>query len=78
MCSADSGEQGGIQPDRGGIAGGFGFGAERVNERNCVFRVRDLAATKPGGHRFRTLAIVGTLEDVRGGCESLRKEFAPR
>ena len=58
--------------------GRFRFKDERVNKWNCVFRVRDPQAIKRGEYRFRTFVIVGTLEDVRRGCERLRKEFPPK
>jgi len=54
--------------------GRFRFAAEKVVNRNCVFRHRDKAGIAPGEYRYRV--VVGSRGDVRKDLESVVKLFA--
>ena len=69
------------QPSRGYEAAGYGrfrFSKQKVVKWNCVFRIRNRNGVKPGDYSFRNFVIVGNLEMVTKGMNSLHSEFAKK
>ena len=58
--------------------GRFQFVREKVVKWNCVFRLRQAEAIKPGDHSFRLYVVVGTREDCRRTLAALTQEFGGR
>ena len=67
------------QPSTGYETAGYGrfrFAAEKVNKRNCVFRLRDPTnGIAPGEYSFQTFVIVGDLRTVQASLQALHRTF---